>query len=129
MGDIFEDHLPPIIPSKPQERIRTRSNRREIISIASSDLRSGQLQLASLASRAFELLEEALEHAEYPVAVQAAKLILDRSGFGPTSTLKVDDSLDLSDLSDEELRAFALRLAQSGVEESGATDSHTTRVH
>jgi hypothetical protein len=111
MGDIFDDHLPPVIPSKPRER--TRSNRREVEPIATSSIRAGKIQLSELVGLAFDTLELAMHNAEWPIAVQAAKLVLDRAGFGPSSTLKIDDSLDLSELSDEELCNFALRLGKA----------------
>ena len=46
--------------------------------------------LEDLSELAFATLDEAMRCAEFPTAIQAAKIALDRSGFGPASTLHLD---------------------------------------
>lgn len=109
MSNIFDDHLPPLPSNGPVDEPNVRSNkRRGIEGVSGLAQRRGAIKLQDLSELAFETLEEAMKFAEYPVAVAAAKTALDRSGFGPTTTLRVED---LGAVSTEELAALALRLA------------------
>lgn len=83
---------------------------------------------------AFDTIQEAMQFADYSVAVQASKLVLDRSGFGPSSTLRVEDATDLSNLSTEELALLAIKLSQclsnnNSSESSDSNPSPSTAVH
>jgi len=109
--NIFDEHLPPL-PSKEESATeeRSRSNKRDVEGVGVLALRRGQIRLQELSGEAFDTLREAMRFAEYPVAVSAAKAVLDRSGFGPTSTLKIQEG-DLEELSTSELAALAIKLA------------------
>jgi hypothetical protein len=70
-------------------------------------------RLSKLVGRAFETLERNLFADDEKVQVQAAMGILDRSGYGPHSKITVEESHeDLSNLSNEELKERAMRIAQ-----------------
>jgi hypothetical protein len=123
--NIFEEHLPPIHKSTEKavdlEKLKGRQRKREVVSLAPSDIRDGQLKLKELTTKAFETLETAMNEADFPTAVSAAKLVLDRAGFGPSQTIKVEENLDLSGYSSDELKEFAARLA--GVVKNDNTDT------
>jgi uncharacterized lipoprotein NlpE involved in copper resistance len=117
--NIFDEHLPPIKPlTEEEKKLRgyatdSRTNkRREVALPSANEIKKGAVKLAELASRAFETLEEAMDNAEWPVAVQAAKMVLDRAGYGSTSTLNLNDNTDLTNLSDNDLATVALLLAK-----------------
>ena len=81
--------------------------------LTSSQRRAGQVKLLDMVEAAFHTLHEALEHADFSTAIKAAQIILDRSGFGPKSTVDVNNThIDLSQLSKDELASRALRLAE-----------------
>lgn len=125
MSNIFDDHLPPIPSRGAVEEPNVRSNKRRGIEATSSlALKRGAIRLQDLAEQAFETLHEAMMYAEYPVAVSAAKTALDRSGFGPTATLKVED---LGAVTTQDLAALALRLAAKVSHDNSGNDSaHNT---
>lgn len=50
-----------------------------------------KFQLLASVQPAIEVLNAAMEYADWPTAVRAAIGILDRSGFGPQSTVTIDD--------------------------------------
>lgn len=71
----------------------------------------GKRRLADMVDRAFQTLEDATVHADFPTAIKAAQIILDRAGFGPKSTVDVNTTtIDLSALSREELAARASKI-------------------
>jgi len=111
MASIFDldpDDLPP--RSQKEEITLKRSKHRE--SITPSDYSKGKRTLMSMVESAFDCLEDAVKSADFPTAIKAAQIILDRSGFGPKSTVDVNTtSLDLSTLSREELAERASRIS------------------
>lgn len=133
MANIYDEHLPPLNKESTDEGSGRRSKKREVEGISGSGLRGGKIRLVELAGQAFETLHNAMRFADYPTAVSAAKLVLDRSGFGPTSTLKIDDGIDLSDLSSEELAAFAFKIGRSARKQSDQsidlTKSSSDQIH
>jgi len=62
---------------------------------------------------AFEMLMRAIESDDVKSGVRAAEVILDRAGFGPKSTLVVDDQreADLSQLTEVQLAERAMLVA------------------
>lgn len=109
MTNIFEKNLPPLTSSS-SEQTDVRSKKREIEGVGVGALKSGKIKLADLADDAFDTLGRAMKFADWPTAVQASKLILDRSGFGPKSTLTIEEGMDLSSLTDEQLAAVAFQI-------------------
>ncbi len=76
-----------------------------------STLSNGRVRLLSLINPALIALEECLDSLDDKVKLAAAKIVLDRTGFGPQMVLKVDDaSDDLAALSVEELRERRQRI-------------------
>ena len=93
-------------PSVPKKRTRSQEP------LTASELSSGKRTLYSMVATAFETLQRAMDFADYPTAVKAAQIILDRSGFGPKSTVDFNATLmDLSELSRDELAERALKIA------------------
>jgi len=69
-------------------------------------------RLNKLVPRAFRTLEKNLFADDEKVQVQAALGILDRTGYGPKSTVSVEDEReDLTKLTPDELRQRALNIA------------------
>jgi len=111
MASIF-DLDPNDLPPRPKEEDlpMKRSKHREHLS--NSDFAAGKRTLMSMVESAFDCLENAVQHADYPTAIKAAQIILDRSGFGPKSTVDVNTtSMDLSALTREELAERASRIS------------------
>lgn len=65
-------------------------------------------RLLSLVDPSLEALEKALQCGEWPTVARVALGLLDRAGFGPTASLRIDDpARDFRDLSRDELRTRA----------------------
>jgi hypothetical protein len=62
---------------------------------------------------------------EWPVRVNAAKALLDRSGFGPHSTVSINDEHDLSNVPTEELAARLEALAAAARAEANMKSEAT----
>lgn len=63
-------------------------------------------RLLAMSDEALDALHEAMAKGDWPVVVRTAFGILDRSGFGPSSTVKLDTTEnDLKQLTDTELEA------------------------
>lgn len=114
MASIFDD---PIFESqiqreeKSEEVLPKRSKHRETLS--STDIVRGRRSLASMVEAAFKTLEDAMIESDYPTAIKAAQIVLDRAGFGPKSSMDITTtSIDLSSLSREELAERALSIAR-----------------
>jgi hypothetical protein len=70
-------------------------------------------RLLAMVEPAFQVLLDAMQSQDENVAVRAAKIVLDRAGFGPQSKVVVqDDREDLSRLSKTELAERARRIAE-----------------
>lgn len=112
MGNIYEfpdDDLPP--RSEPAPEPIMRSKHRQALS--QFDLVRGKRSLSALVDRAFETLDEAMISAEHATAIKAALGVLDRAGFGPKSTLDVNQTtVDLTALSRIQLAERALKIHQ-----------------
>ena len=88
-----------------------RSKHRQALS--QFDLVKGKRSLSELVDRAFETLDEAMVSAEHATAIKAALGVLDRAGFGPKSTLDVNQTtIDLTALSRGQLAERALKIHQ-----------------
>jgi hypothetical protein len=106
MASIFDQD--PDLP-RPQETSK-RSKTRETLS--NYELTSGKRTLAEKVERAFMVLEEAMVYADYATAIKAAQIVLDRSGFGPRTTMDVNSvHIDLSNLTRAELAERAEKIS------------------
>lgn len=112
MANIYDfetPHLPPDSKEEEEPKVK-RSRNRESLSLSPSQIRSGQRKLYDMVETAFKTLEAAMKEADFNNAVKAALGILDRTGFGPKSTLDIN-TFDLSELSKEELAERAERIS------------------
>ncbi len=113
-SSVFDEFAPPSIDEPPPEVVEEepkRSKKRGKETITALELREGQSRLYRLSDLAFQTLEDAMRNADYPTATKAAQTVLDRSGFGPKSTVDVNTThIELADLSLEELADRAERL-------------------
>lgn len=90
---------------------KKRSKSRNLEALTSTQLRQGRMKLADMIDLAFRTLEEAMDNADYNTATRAAVALLDRTGFGPKSTVDVNTThVNLSEMTNEELAERALRL-------------------
>lgn len=111
MANNLYDVTAPKVPQEliPDGRSKLRSVPR---AITLGEVRAGQVTMFDMVKEAFETLREALAYADYNTAVKAAQIILDRSGFGPKTTIDVNSThLDLSSLTREELAIRASKIA------------------
>lgn len=107
MANVFDLIQPTALIDEPVKRARNNKIRQERLS--PSELREGKSRLANLSEESMETLQEAMRFAEYPAAIQAAKIVLDRSGFGPSSTLHIDVSA-LEEVPTEQLLSRGMEL-------------------
>lgn len=111
MDNIFDfpsDRPTPRIEPEPEPI--TRMKRRQ--SLSSYDLMKGKRSLGALVERAFDTLDEAMISAEHATAIKAALGVLDRAGFGPRSTLDVNQTtVDLTEFTREQLAERAIKVA------------------
>lgn len=98
MASIF-DKDPNDLP--PRESETRNKKRRE--PLTAYEHTQGKKRLYDMVQIAFDALEEAARTADHSTAVKAATAILDRAGFGPKSTVDVNTTIDLSNLSRAEL--------------------------
>ena len=78
-------------------------------------------RVLALVDPSLEALEQALQCGEWPTVARVALGLLDRAGFGPTASLRIDDpARDFRDLSRDQLRDRARcvlqKLAQENVD-------------
>jgi hypothetical protein len=75
---------------------------------------AAQRRLIGMIDPAMSALLRAIEESgEWPTIVRAAIAVLDRAGFGPTTSLRVDDAAsDLSSLSSAELKERAMEIVK-----------------
>jgi len=110
--DSFPLDVPEVLEAPIEEPtpLPKRNPKRE--ALTASERRTGQRRMYEMVETAFETLEVAMSKADFSTAVKAAQIVLDRSGFGPRSNVDVTTiSLDLTDLSKEELLERVQRLA------------------
>ena len=70
-------------------------------------------RLLSLVDPSLEALEQALQCGEWPTVARVALGLLDRAGFGPTASLRIDDpDRDFKDMSREQLRDRAKQVLE-----------------
>lgn len=108
MGIYDFPNLPPIPEAKeePKKRSKNREN------LTTSQISTGKRTLIQMVEEAFSTLQDAMREADWPTAIKAATAVLDRSGFGPKTTVDVNTTnIDLSELSKEELADRAARVA------------------
>lgn len=119
MATIF-DSDPNNLPPRPKEK-ETGSRDKKRQSLTPTERAACGRTLFEKVERAFQTLEEAMVNADYSTAVKAAQIILDRSGFGPKSTVDVNQTtMDLSSLSEEQLAERANRVLHMLRAKSGA---------
>ena len=76
------------------------------------------------AGKAIEALDKAMVKADWPDVIKAATAILDRAGYGPKSTIAIEElPEDLSSLTDEQLAERAERVAKM-LRKEAATSVH-----
>ena len=111
MATIF-DSDPNNLPPRPKDQEDSpRSNKRQ--SLTPSEFAAAGRTLLAKVEKAFATLEDAMAHADFSTAVKAAQIILDRTGFGPKSTVDVNQTtMDLSNLTEGQLAERAKRVAQ-----------------
>ena len=75
---------------------------------------AAQRRLISMIAPAMTALLRAVEECEeWPTKVRAAIAVLDRAGFGPTASLRVDDQAsDLASLSSADLKDRAMEIVK-----------------
>ena len=75
---------------------------------------AAQRRLLEMIDPAFDALLRAVEECdEWPTKVRAAIAVLDRAGFGPTTSLRVEEpGHDYANLSSEELKARAMAIVE-----------------
>lgn len=109
MANLFDQiPIPPPLASldKPKKRARNRE------ALSTGEIRAGQKKLMDMVEAAFTTLETAMEEADFGNAIKAAQIILDRTGFGPKSTVDVNSvHIDLTNLTNEQLSQRAAELA------------------
>ena len=111
MASIFDDDEPPSLVSGEEGTTKERSKKRQE-PLTPSQLTQGRRTLYGMCERAFQTLEEAMRNADYATAVKAAQILLDRSGFGPKTSLDISvTENDLSELSRSELAERAAKVA------------------
>lgn len=87
-------------------------NREAPASLSSSEAVTAKRRLADMVMKAFETLQEAMETADHNTAIKAAQIVLDRSGFGPKTTMDINTtSVDLTALSRDQLAERAAKIA------------------
>ena len=70
-------------------------------------------RLLALVDPSLEALEKALECGEWPTVARVALGLLDRAGFGPTASLRIDDpARDFRDLNRDQLRDRAKQVLE-----------------
>jgi hypothetical protein len=111
MASIF-DKDPNNLPPRPkEEEPAIRDKKRQ--SLTSAEFAAAGRTLLAKVNRAFEVLHEAMDKADYGTAIKAAQIVLDRTGFGPKSTVDVNQTtMDLTNLSKAELGLRAARIAE-----------------
>lgn len=109
MASVYDELGPPAGPTTPiEESEKARSKKR----LTPTQIRAGQVKLHKLVDRAFETLDAAMDLADFPTAVKAAQIVLDRTGFGPKTTVDVNSThVDLTALTTAQLAEFALHLS------------------
>jgi len=92
-------------------------------------IHAARLRLLALVEPALETLFEAMEQTDHwPSAVKAAEILMDRAGFGPRSTLVIeDDRKDLAPLTTDELLART-ELIQTRLREAIAKQKSELRL-
>ena len=107
----FEDAPKSAKSEETPSRSEDAPRKRERESLSPSQLAKGRRTLLQMVETAFNTLERAMESADWPTAIKAAQIVLDRSGFGPKSTVDVNTSaIDLSSLTREELAERAMKV-------------------
>ena len=76
------------------------------------------------------LLRAVQECDEWPTKVRAAIAVLDRAGFGPTASLRVDDQAsDYANLSSTELKDRAMAIVQRAAASEAKELEETDQIH
>jgi hypothetical protein len=111
MSNIYDVHAPGSAVETMEEPVK-RSRKRSAEQLSKAELRAGQRTLFAMVERAFETLEDAMATADHQTAIKAAQIILDRTGFGPKSTVEVNSThLDLTEMTRDQLADRAAQLA------------------
>ena len=85
---------------------------------APQNLRAARKRMLEMADGAMVALQDALDHGDIKESTNAARIVLDRSGLGPTSTVDLVEKRgdDYSRMSGDELAEKAQQLAVQAVQ-------------
>jgi hypothetical protein len=92
---------------------------------------AAQRRLIGMIDPAMNALLRAVEECdEWPTKVRAAIAVLDRAGFGPTASLRVDDQAnDYTNLSSAELKDRAMAIVKRAAESEAKELEETEQMH
>jgi hypothetical protein len=81
---------------------------------APQNIRAAKKRMLEMADGAMVALQDALDHGDHKESTTAARIVLDRAGLGPSSTLDLNEKSGSSyaQMTSAELREAALKLAQ-----------------
>lgn len=129
MTSVFDQvPAPEAVPDDTDVAAEKRSKKRD--SLSSTDLRTGRMKLSGLVDLAFNTLESAMRGADWNTATKAAQIVLDRTGFGPKSTMDINTThVDLSNLTKDQLADRALRIHKmiQGAKEAEIINAQTKK--
>ncbi len=111
MANVFDPESKGPKPAPREKEPKSRSKNREALSV--SEATTGKRRLYEMVEEAFQTLQNAMSEADWPTAIKAAQVVLDRAGFGPKSTLDVNTlNIDLSNLSKDQLADRAQKVSE-----------------
>ena len=92
---------------------------------------AAQRRLIGMIDPAMNALLRAVEECdEWPTKERAAIAVLDRAGFGPTASLRVDDQAnDYTNLSSAELKDRAMAIVKRAAESEAKELEETEQMH
>lgn len=103
MANIFDLNTPPTSGESLDGGRSVRTNKR-LDKLTSLDVVSRKTKLVDLTDTALAALEDAMKNADHGNSVKAAQIVLDRTGFGPKSTVEVSSvHMDLSKMTTDDL--------------------------
>lgn len=112
MASIF-DSDPNDLPPREKDEDEPKKRGKGRTPLSPAEYAKGKRTLYEMVEVAFKTLLDAMQHGDYNVAAKAAQTVLDRTGFGPKSTVDINTvNVDLTSLSRDELASRAEQIAQ-----------------